>query len=189
MAYPNQINTDILTAKTYYSNMNEDYLASINRGGCDCSLGDKMRELYNIIRSLEYERDTTGDLNNVINVYNKMMEIIGGVAYIPPVIVNAIYTGTGTPTTEGQITAGLLTLYTEDTPMVVNFANPSYLINYLAIPISAPIPTEYLNLNSPFDTGDIGTPDDLFGAFTEIGGFRVAVTNYVVPLTDPYLFS
>lgn len=188
MAIPSKVLEDIELGKEYFCKLNAEYISELKKG-CDGCFPKDYICLQEILRDLGYkvEQDNFDDV--ALTLYNKMMLIIGGVAYVPPVLSNTTYTGTGTPTTEEQILAGLATSYTEETGLIALFSNTDYLINFLAIPILAPIPTQYVNLNNPFDTGMIGSPSDLFGAFTEIGDFRVTVTNYPIPLTDTYLFS
>lgn len=187
MAFPQQVLDDIITAKQYYSDLNAAFIVDLKRG-CDNCTPKQGNCLMGLLTSLEFK--STGDYDEESQgLYQQMMEVIGGEAYVPPVVSNTTYTGTGTPTTQDQILAGLATAYTEETGLIAQFNNSGYLINFLAIPITAPIPTQYVNMSNPFDTGMIGSPSDLFGAFTIIGDFRVAVTNYPIPLTDTYLFS
>jgi len=186
--FPVQVLSDIQIGKQYFSDLNQVYLSDMNSGGCTCDT-ETLYDLDNILNDLVDKVEINSFDEDAMGLYNKMMEIIGGEAYVPPVVVNAIYTGTGVPTTNEQITAGLLTEYTIGEDMIVVFNNSSVLVNFIAIPPSAPIPTQFVNINNPLDAGSIGGSEDLFGAFSVVGDWQVAVTNYPISIINTYLFS
>lgn len=187
MGFPAKVLEDIQSGKEYLSDLNATYITELKKG-CDSCTPKNYSCLSRVLKSLDYKIEV--DQYDVVaeNLYKTLMIIIGGVSYVPPVVYDAIYTGTGIPTTQEQILLGVLTPYTIGGNMLANFENSSYLTNYLAIPITAPVPTQYINQSNPFDTGPIGSPSDLFGSFTEVGSFRVTITNYPIPLTNTYLF-
>ena len=188
MAIPSQITADIQAGKEYLGKLVGDYINDINNGGCTCDT-DTMHMLDDILVSLGYKQETDTYDSVTQGLYFKMMEIIGGVAYVPPVTANAIYTGVGMPDTQEEIMQGLLTPYVDGEPMLAVFNNSTVDFKYLAIPITAVEPNYYQSQTNPFDQGSIGGVSDLFGQFNIVGGFLVSYSNYPLALTDTYLLT
>lgn len=188
MAIPSQITADIQAGKEYLGKLVGDYINDINNGGCTCDT-DTMHMLDDILVSLGYKQETDTYDSITQGLYFKMMEIIGGVAYIPPVTVNAIYTGVGMPDTQEEIVQGLLTPYVDGEPMLAVFNSSAVDFKYLAIPITAFEPNYYQSQSSSIDQGNIGGVSDLFGQFNIIGGFLVSYSNYPLTLIDTYLLT
>lgn len=97
-----------------------------------------------------------------------------------------LYFGTGTPTTIEQIFQGSSSAYNQSQDIIVPFNNVDYEMNWFWLPFTENLPTNYVRLSDPNDTGVLGSVDGLFAVGVVIGGGVLFAGNYPIPLTESY---
>lgn len=111
---------------------------------------------------------------------------------IPTPTEATIYFGTsdtGAELTIEDVMSGTAIPYNEAAGIIAEFSNEDYLFNWIWIPDGIELPNRYQNMNFQDDYGDIGTDQDLFNEFYVVGDGSVSMTNYEIPITDPFLFT
>lgn len=111
---------------------------------------------------------------------------------VPPVVAKVLYFGTsatGDTLTPADILNGTPVPYTSELGISIPFDNSGVLFNWFWVPNGIELPNRYQNINVQDDYGDIGTDQDLFNAFYTVGLGKASMTNYVIPLTDPFLMT
>lgn len=187
--FPQQVLDDLTTGYEYYSALNEGFIADLKKG-CNNCLPKQGKCLMGLLISLKYKASVGVFDTESISLYNQMMEIIGGEAYVP--VEASIFFGTSatdTTLTLEQILAGTPVAYSAGDDIVIPFDNDEYLFNWVALPETITVPNHYQNQNVPSDEGNLGTPDDLLDAPVLVGGYNLMMGNYPVPITDPLLLN
>lgn len=184
MAFPQQVLDDIIRGKVYYSDLNAGFITDLQRG-CDNCTPKQGSCLMRLLTSLEFK--STGDYDEESQgLYQQMMEIIGGEAYVP-VSDARIYFGS-TETNEALTSEEIITFpfveYTINQDIVIAF-EVDYEFPFIALTFGVPIPNKIENLSNGI-IEDIGANGQVFGVPYQVGQYNVMQGSYLALLMNNY---
>lgn len=184
-AFPEQVLDDIILGKKFLSDLNESRISNLQSGCKDC-VPENYYCLTQLLMALEYKVEL-GDYDYVSQeLYQQMMEIIGGEAYAP-VSDGRIYFGS-TETNEALTLEEIITFpfveYSINQDIVIPF-EADYEFPFIALTFGVPIPNKIENLSNGV-IEDIGMNGQVLGVPYQVGQYNVMQGSYLALLMNNY---